>query len=76
MRALGVRRPERALKAQVERLEAVGAFEFDEEGVELGGSVGVGASAYAWARGSLAVVWLIGLGAALLLPARLGRQEA
>jgi hypothetical protein len=30
--------------------------------------------AYAWARGSLAVVGLIGLGAALLLPANLGQE--
>jgi MFS family permease len=33
-----------------------------------------GRHAYAWAMGSLAVVGLIGLGAALLLPANLGRQ--
>ena len=35
-----------------------------------------GRHAYAWAMGSLAVIGLIGLGAALLLPANLGRQEA
>jgi MFS family permease len=35
-----------------------------------------GRHAYAWAMGSLAVIGLIGLGAALLLPAGLGRQEA
>jgi MFS family permease len=35
-----------------------------------------GRHAYAWAMGSLAVAGLIGLGAALLLPANLGRQEA
>jgi MFS family permease len=35
-----------------------------------------GRHAYAWAMGFLGVVGLIGLGAALLLPASLGRQEA
>jgi MFS family permease len=35
-----------------------------------------GRHAYAWAMGFLGVVGLIGLGAALLLPANLGRQEA
>ncbi len=35
-----------------------------------------GRHAYAWAMGSLALIGLIGLGAALLLPANLGRQEA
>jgi MFS family permease len=35
-----------------------------------------GRHAYAWAMGSFAVIGLIGLGAALLLPANLGRQEA